>query len=91
MEVYSPAITSRSRRALRVHVKLIESKDSFTCYIKGFSRYIVIQRLDNLINRDHISMRFHETSLVIIYVYVYFRSILLLLLLYKENFAKSDP
>lgn len=36
-------------------------------------------------------MRFHETSLVIIYVYVYFRSILLLLLLYKENFAKSDP
>lgn len=76
---------------MRVHVKLIESKDSFTCYIKGFSRYIVIQRLDNLINRDHISMRFHETSLVIIYVYVYFRSILLLLLLYKENFAKSDP
>lgn len=41
MEVYSPAITSHPPRLLRVHVKLIESKDSFSPCIKRFESMLL--------------------------------------------------
>lgn len=41
MEVYSPAITSRPPRLLWIHVKLIESKDSFRRCIKRFERMLL--------------------------------------------------